>query len=162
MIGDFWETCRAVGEASGEARGKAKALLWILAQRGLPWSEGQQRRIIDCTDLAMLDGWLDRALLVASVDDLIGRVENALTGDVKAKIEWMTLPPRHFGAMLRRSWFHGVPEGEAKALLRIVAQRGLPVSETQQRRIVECTDTDTLDTWLDRALRVASVDDLLG
>jgi hypothetical protein len=40
--------------------------------------------------------------------------------------------------------------------------RGLPVSEDQQRRIVECTDIDVLDTWLDRALLVASVDELLG
>lgn len=68
MIREFWET----GVALGEARGKAKALLWILAQRGLPWSEGQHRRIVECTDLTTLDGWLDRALLVTSVDELLG------------------------------------------------------------------------------------------
>src|ERR1043165_6220213 len=92
----FWET----GAAQGESRGKAKALLWVLAQRGLPWSEGQQRRIVECTDRAMLDGWLDRALLVASVDELVGRVENALAGDVRAKLERMTAPPAYFSESL--------------------------------------------------------------
>ena len=86
--------------------------------------------------------------------------------------------PKYFSETLRRSWEQdvaaGKAEGEAKgkaegrakgkaeALLRILAQRGLPVSEGQQRRVVECTDIDTLDTWLDRALLAASVDELLG
>ena len=44
----------------------------ILAQRGLPMSDDQRRRIQACTDLGTLDGWLDRALLVTSVDELLG------------------------------------------------------------------------------------------
>lgn len=63
---------KAEGEAKGEAKGKAEALLRILAQRGLSVSEDQRRRVLACTDLATLDGWLDRALLVASVDELLG------------------------------------------------------------------------------------------
>lgn len=152
----------AATEARGEARGTAKTLLWILAQRGLPWSEGQQRRIVECTDLPTLDGWLDRALLAASVDELVGPVENALTVEVRSNLNRMTAAPAYFSEMFFRAWWKGVPKGEAKALLRIVAQRGLPVSEDQHQRIVECTNTDMLDTWLDRALRVASVDELLG
>jgi hypothetical protein len=61
----------AKGKAEGEAKGKAEALLRILAQRGLSASEDQRRRILECTDLATLDGWLDRALLVTSVDELL-------------------------------------------------------------------------------------------
>jgi len=45
--------------------------LRILAQRGLLVSDDQRRRIHECTDVATLDGWLDRALLVASVDELL-------------------------------------------------------------------------------------------
>lgn len=104
----------------------------------------------------------DRALLVASLDELVGRVENALTGDTRAKLSGMAAPPRYFSETFSRAWWQGVPRGEAGALLRIVAQRGLPVSEDQQRRIVECTDIDMLGTWLDRVLLVASVDELLG
>jgi predicted transposase YdaD len=53
-------------------------------------------------------------------------------------------------------------EGEAKALLKILAQRALVVTEAQQRQIVECSDVAVLDRWLDRALAVASVEELLG
>lgn len=59
------------GLAEGEARGEAKALLTILAERGLTLTEVQQRRVIECADLAMLDHWLKRALSAASVDDLL-------------------------------------------------------------------------------------------
>jgi hypothetical protein len=62
----------AKGRAEGEAKGKAKALLQILAQRGLSVSEDQRRRILECTDLVALDGWLDHALRVASMDELLG------------------------------------------------------------------------------------------
>lgn len=61
----------AEGEARGEARGEAKALLTILAERGLTLTEVQQRQVIECADLATLDHWLKRALSAASVDDLL-------------------------------------------------------------------------------------------
>jgi len=63
---------KAEGEAKGRAKGKAEALLLILAQRGLSVSEDQRRRVLACTDLATLDGWLDRALLVVSMGELLG------------------------------------------------------------------------------------------
>jgi hypothetical protein len=48
-----------------------------------------------------------------------------------------------------------------KALLKVLAQRGLILTEAQQRRITECSDVAVLDRWLDRALTVASVDEIL-
>ena len=93
-------------------------------------------------------------------------IDNALGDDAKEKIEMMPEPPKYFSETFRRSWEQGAAEGEAKgkaeALLRILAQRGLPWSEDQRRRILACTDLATLDGWLDRALLVASVDELLG
>ncbi len=56
----------------------------------------------------------------------------------------------------------GRVEGESKALLKILTQRGLAIAEAQHRRIVSCADVATLDRWLDRALAVTSVDELLG
>jgi hypothetical protein len=61
---------RGVGE--GKAEGKAEALLKFLALRGLAISDVQRRRILECADAATIDGWLDRALSVASVDELLG------------------------------------------------------------------------------------------
>jgi hypothetical protein len=62
---------KAKGEAEGEAKGEAKALLMILKRRGLTITDEQQRQIVTCTDLATLDRWLDRALSVTSVDELL-------------------------------------------------------------------------------------------
>jgi predicted transposase YdaD len=59
------------GEAKGKAEGKAEALVMVLQRRGLAMTEEQQQQIATCTDLAVLDRWLDRALSVASVDELL-------------------------------------------------------------------------------------------
>ncbi len=60
-------------EAIGEARGEKRALLRVLGARGLPVSESQRAHIESCTDVAALDGWLERAVSVASVDELLNR-----------------------------------------------------------------------------------------
>jgi hypothetical protein len=56
----------------------------------------------------------------------------------------------------------GRAEGEAKAVLKILTQRGLPVTARQRRKVRECTELATLDRWLGRVLSVASVEELLG
>ena len=48
------------------------------------------------------------------------------------------------------------------ALLKILLRRGLPITPHEHRQISECTDLATLDRWLDHALTVSSVDELLG
>jgi hypothetical protein len=63
---------RAEGELKGRAEGKAEAVLTILAKRGLSVTPRQRRKIRGCIDLATLDRWLERALSVASVDQLLG------------------------------------------------------------------------------------------
>jgi hypothetical protein len=59
------------GEAEGEAKGKAEALLMFLKRRGLAITDDQEHRIVTCTDLAIIDRWLDRAFSVASVEELL-------------------------------------------------------------------------------------------
>lgn len=71
-----------------------------------------------------------------------------------------------FSESQRRSYEKGIVDGtargEARALLKILAQRGLAVSDNQRRRISECVSLATLDRWLDRALSVTSVDEMFG
>jgi hypothetical protein len=62
---------QAKGEAKGEAKGKADALLMILRRRGLTITDEQQQQIVACTDLAILDRWLERAFSVASGNELL-------------------------------------------------------------------------------------------
>jgi flagellar biosynthesis/type III secretory pathway protein FliH len=59
------------GVAEGKAQGEAAALLKILTRRGLASTAEQRRRIIECTDLAMLEQWLDGALSASSIDELL-------------------------------------------------------------------------------------------
>ncbi|MEU9887826.1 hypothetical protein [Sphaerisporangium sp. NPDC051011] len=52
------------------AEGKAEAIVMILNGRGLSVSEEACSRILGCTDAAQLDIWLQRALTVASAEDV--------------------------------------------------------------------------------------------
>ncbi|HEV7506170.1 MAG TPA: hypothetical protein VGS07_14770 [Thermoanaerobaculia bacterium] len=57
-------------EAAAEAKGKAEAVLKILAARAVTVSEEQQQEILSCTDLARLDRWLVRALQASSASEV--------------------------------------------------------------------------------------------
>jgi hypothetical protein len=50
--------------------------------------------------------------------------------------------------------------GKAEALLMILKQRRLGITQGQARHVLACTELATLDRWLGRALSIASVDEL--
>jgi hypothetical protein len=55
------------------------------------------------------------------------------------------------------------PKGSlAEGILRILAKRGISISELQRRRIFDCGDLATLDRWFDRALTVTQIDELFA
>ncbi|MEU9994281.1 hypothetical protein [Streptomyces sp. NPDC050848] len=56
----------------------------------------------------------------------------------------------------------GKAEGKAEAVLRVLAARGVEVSEAAARRVTSCTDTDVLDTWLDRAITATDAEELFA
>ncbi|RKS07924.1 hypothetical protein DFP74_3612 [Nocardiopsis sp. Huas11] len=56
----------------------------------------------------------------------------------------------------------GEAKGEAKAILRVLARRGIPVSAQARERISRCTDLETLGTWIDRSVSVATEDELFA
>lgn len=58
------------GRAEGRAEGEAKALLTVLAARGLDVSDDARARIDDCDDLDQLNLWISRAVTADSVDEL--------------------------------------------------------------------------------------------
>ena len=57
--------------AQGEAKGRAEALLAVLAARGLDPSQQQESTIRRCTDVQMLDRWIVRAVTADSVGDVL-------------------------------------------------------------------------------------------
>ncbi|HEX8108324.1 MAG TPA: hypothetical protein VF516_11385 [Kofleriaceae bacterium] len=68
---------RAEGKAEGRAEGVAVALLKILERRRLTPTAEQRRRISVCTDLGVLERWLDRSLVVGSVAELLAEPARA-------------------------------------------------------------------------------------
>jgi hypothetical protein len=56
----------------------------------------------------------------------------------------------------------GVAVGEAKAVLTVLATRGIEVPEKMRARIEACTDLPQLEKWLGRAVTAASAADLFA
>jgi hypothetical protein len=67
---DFARRYFAAGEIAGEVRGEARALLKVLAARGIEVSHAARESIEACTDLERLDHWIDRAATARTADDL--------------------------------------------------------------------------------------------
>jgi hypothetical protein len=60
-----------------------------------------------------------------------------------------------------RGYFtRGKAEGEADAVLRVLAARGIDVPDDARARILECSDLDQLRTWVSRAATATSLPDL--
>ena len=62
---------KAEGKAEGRIEGEAQALLRILVARGLSVSPAERAQILGCTELVVLEGWLDHALTASSVAEVL-------------------------------------------------------------------------------------------
>jgi len=67
---------------------------------------------------------------------------------------------KYFERGLAEGGAKGRVEGQAEALLRVLAARGLEVTESQRDQIQRCTDPATLDRWLDHAVTVCGTEEL--
>jgi len=63
---------RQEGRGEGEARGRALAVLAFLSARGLEAAPELRQRVLTCTDLATLDGWITRAANAHALVDVFG------------------------------------------------------------------------------------------
>ncbi len=62
---------RAEGEAKGQAEGRAHSVLHVLEVRGIDVPGDVRERILSCSDVAMLDAWLERALTAKSAAEVL-------------------------------------------------------------------------------------------
>ncbi|MFI6178486.1 hypothetical protein ACIA8R_23335 [Nonomuraea sp. NPDC051191] len=67
---EYAEMLRAEGEAVGLARGTAKALLSLLERRGVVVPDDVRERVVSCTDLAVIETWIGRAVHATSLSDV--------------------------------------------------------------------------------------------
>jgi hypothetical protein len=87
--------------------------------------------------------------------------------EIMASTDWPVYSPfarEHYGRGRDDGRAEGLAEGrvdgEAGAVLRVLAVRGIEVPEDACARIRACTDQRQLDTWLDRAVTATSLNDL--
>jgi hypothetical protein len=90
----------------------------------------------------------------------IRRVLHSVAGERRAE-EWM----RTIGQQLREEGrVAGLEEGRAKeraeGVLRILEARGIAVDTKARKRVLGCTDLDTLDHWFKRAVNATRLSDL--
>ena len=62
----------ASGRAQGEARGRALAVLAVLTARGVVVPAEVRARVLACTDVAVLDGWIARAANAKDAGEVVG------------------------------------------------------------------------------------------
>lgn len=67
---EFARKYTALGIAQGKLEGEASAILRVLVKRGLVVSAEQRDRILKCTDLAVLETWLDRAVVATTIEQI--------------------------------------------------------------------------------------------
>lgn len=83
---------------------------------------------------------------------------------IKMLDPWANFQPRT--KWERESFSAGISEGEAKgeakALLRVLMARSLPLADDQRRRIEQCQDVQQLERWIERALSARSAAEVLG
>jgi hypothetical protein len=56
----------------------------------------------------------------------------------------------------------GVAAGQARAILALLAARGISVSDRTRARIEACQDTPTLDRWIARAATATSAEEIIA
>ncbi|HEY2410552.1 MAG TPA: hypothetical protein VGI10_31330 [Polyangiaceae bacterium] len=59
------------GRAEGELRGKAKAVLDVLSGRGIAVTDSEREQILAATDAELVSTWIQKALTVTSVAELL-------------------------------------------------------------------------------------------
>ncbi|MFJ5264328.1 hypothetical protein ACIQAC_28095 [Streptomyces sp. NPDC088387] len=64
--------------------------------------------------------------------------------------------------IVEESWLEGRAKGQAEAVLHILEVRGIEIPDSVRERVTDCTDLDTLVTWLDRSLGVTHAEELFA
>jgi hypothetical protein len=140
---------------------------WLAVLAALAHHDHEAR---DKVFLAFLDGIeaLDRDeaaiymdIVQAGLPELARRQLETLmaTGTYEFKSDFFRRP---YGMGHEQGKTEGKAEGEAAALLTVLKARGLTVPAAVRRKIMACTDTTQLTSWLERAVTVRRVDDLFA
>jgi hypothetical protein len=92
------------------------------------------------------------------IDEVLAVLPEAARKLLEAIVETRT---REYKSDFARGYeARGEARGEAKAVLAVLSTRGIEVPGEARSRISECTDLTLLESWVRRAVTVASADEL--
>jgi hypothetical protein len=94
----------------------------------------------------------ERAALYSQLID--GALSSAARAALETLMQTQDFPIKSEFARVQRA------SAKAESVLRVLAKRQLAVSDAQRERILDCSDLDTLDRWLDTAVIATSTDEL--
>jgi hypothetical protein len=104
---------------------------------------------------------LEALMTTVFKDDFVERykAEGRAEGEAKGRAEALAEFRDDF---VERYKAEGRAEGEAGMLLRVLAARGFDVPGEVRERVLSCTDLGQLESWGDRAVTAASLDDVFS
>ncbi|MFI7128291.1 hypothetical protein ACIBQ1_21500 [Nonomuraea sp. NPDC050153] len=121
---------------------------------------GRDRKVVEAFAAALTDTDDDHALKYTEYAYSMATPEvRRLMEEIMTSTDWPVYTPfarEHFG----RGREQGKAEGEARAVLLVLAARGFDVPEDVRARITACTDLAQLETWTTRAATAQALEEL--
>lgn len=171
VIREMMMNLKAIPESSGfkalkrdlAAQDRAGVLLGLLEAHQFTVDEATRKRIEGCTDPDLLGRWINRTVGAKTLDEVFqgwGGVREVSVNPEKVPVspalqrlgeEFRAM----YGAQLEvRGW--------AKALLRVLAARGIAVPEELRARVLATMDVAEIDGWLERAAKAETLAAVFG
>lgn len=149
----------AENEARLWAYDRAELVVETLKRRGIHVSDMHHKFITSCTYPSTLEFWHRRADSAYSIDEVTEGIRLDIPSSHTFRSKFAQLYVRH-GWVL--AWEGGRAEGsiqtEGKAILQVLAARGISVSRRDRLRIAACNSRAWLATWLKRAATAETAD----
>ena len=147
----------AVPRITGRESAKAAPELAVLSAL----AHGNDERGLEVVVAALsVSAGLDDQRAALYADLVMASLADAVTKELEAMVQRGDY--QYQSDFAKKYFAKGRAEGKAEVLLRIVAGRGLSVSEARRDRVLACTDAGMLDDWIDRALQASSLEDVFG
>lgn len=108
-------------------------------------------RSLDTVDQKQVDSYLD--LILAELPKTAQRLVEKLMMTYEYRSDFAR---RHFA----RGRAEGLADARRESVLTVLATRGIEITPEARERITSCTDLDRLQTWVERAVKAHTPEDL--
>lgn len=89
-------------------------------------------------------------------------IEAALSDAARKAFAMLPQDYQFQGPSFLKGKLEGRALGEANVIVTVLETRGVPLGDDQRRRILACTDLDTLERWVRCAVTARTADELFA